>query len=388
MSELDLLVRGGLAALPDRMEHLDIGVFDGRIVALEHNLEYRAAAILEASGLILLPGAIDPAVRVGDFASGSAALAAGGVTCLAELPGAAGFGPVFDRDDFIRKREMGLALSRLDFALWGGISARNLYELASLRDCGVIGFQASLTPFGPDRPQGDLLAVTPTVLGQAMKRAARLKLPVGIEVYDPDPDIELERLQVVLNLAGEAGCRLHLWGITVPEGISLVEDARGREVDATVATTPDDLLLQTRRPGNGFGLGSAWRAGRIDLIASGGRPGALAAAEHGFPEIWTEAALNPEATLSLAKTVARFTARTAHRFGLDRRKGELAVGRDADFSLLDVDEPRTLVGAGNPYAGREVWGRVVRTMQRGRTVFANGGIVKVAKPEEACFIRP
>jgi len=219
-----------------------------------------------------------------------------------------------------------------------------------------------------------------------MKRAARLRLPVGIEVYDADPDVELARLQTVLNLAGEAGCRVHLWGITVPEGLSLVEDARGREVDATVATTPDDLLLQARRPGND--LGSAWRAGRIDLVASGGRPGALHAAEHGFPELWSEAALNPEATLSLAKTVARFTARTAHRFGIAQRKGLLEVGRDADFSLLDVDEPHTVTGEGNPYAGREVWGRIVRTVQRGETVFANGSIVKVAKPGEACLIRP
>src|ERR1700733_132289 len=90
--QLDMAVRGGLVVLEDAVRRLDIGVADGRIVALaEAGALPQAAAEYEADGFYVLPGGIDshthlqwpiPPGEAGldDFGSGTAAAAVGGTT--------------------------------------------------------------------------------------------------------------------------------------------------------------------------------------------------------------------------------------------------------------------------------------------------------------------
>ncbi len=92
MPEFDLAIRGGTIATAADTFRADVGIRDGRIVAVAERVE-GAARTIDASGLLVLPGGIDSHVHVSqpsgpgivmadDFASATAAAAAGGNTCI------------------------------------------------------------------------------------------------------------------------------------------------------------------------------------------------------------------------------------------------------------------------------------------------------------------
>jgi dihydropyrimidinase len=69
----------------------------------------------------------------------------------------------------------------------------------------------------------------------------------------------------------------------------------------------------------------------------------------------------------------------ARIFGLAPQKGRIEVGADADLVLFDPRRAWTLsasdlhMGADfSPFEGRRVRGAVIRTLVRGRTVWADG----------------
>src|SRR6267154_6269941 len=85
MSDFDLLVRG---------REQDIGIGEGKIVALAENLSGSAKTEIDARGLAIFPGVIDAHVHFNEpgrtdwegFATGSRAAAAGGVTTIIDMP--------------------------------------------------------------------------------------------------------------------------------------------------------------------------------------------------------------------------------------------------------------------------------------------------------------
>lgn len=92
MSEFDLAIRGGTVVTASDTVRADVGIRDGRIVAVAETIA-DAARIIDASGLLVLPGGIDSHVHIAqnpapgivmadDFASATAAAAAGGNTCV------------------------------------------------------------------------------------------------------------------------------------------------------------------------------------------------------------------------------------------------------------------------------------------------------------------
>jgi allantoinase len=92
---LDLLMRGGLVVTEAGVVRGSVGVRDGRIVALlEGDDTPPADEIVDARGLIVLPGGVDPHVHLNEpgradwegFASGTRAAAAGGITAVLDMP--------------------------------------------------------------------------------------------------------------------------------------------------------------------------------------------------------------------------------------------------------------------------------------------------------------
>ena len=78
----------------------------------------------------------------------------------------------------------------------------------------------------------------------------------------------------------------------------------------------------------------------------------------------------------MERFVALIAANPARIFGLYPRKGTLSVGADADIALLAPDAIWTVTVADalhkqkwTPYEGKEITGRVVRTIRRGATIF-------------------
>ena len=180
MADVDLLIRG--------CEPGDVAVDDGRIVATGTELGLAAAETIDATGLRILPGAVDAHVHFDDpgradwegWASGTAAAAAGGTTCVVDMPLNA-HPPTVDGDAFRRKVEAADGAAVTDFALWGGLVPGNVAQLAELAELGVVGFKAFMCPSGID----DFDAVDDDTLGEGMAEAARLGLPVAVHAESP-----------------------------------------------------------------------------------------------------------------------------------------------------------------------------------------------------------
>jgi allantoinase len=111
--------------------------------------------------------------------------------------------------------------------------------------------------------------------------------------------------------------------------------------------------------------------------------GGIASLQFALPLVWSEACargFGPEA-------VARWMSRApAAQVGLSGRKGAVSVGCDADLVVWDPDEPVRVEVAStfhrhpvSPYEGRELRGRVCRTILRGRVVYDEGRFVNEAE---------
>ncbi len=113
--------------------------------------------VVDADGFLVLPGAIDPHVHFDtpgytereDFTHGSMAAAAGGVTCVIDMPDTS-VPPVTDRAKLNSKLKVIGEMSVIDFALWGGVSGNSFRtngwqkNMQGLKDAGVVGFKTYL----------------------------------------------------------------------------------------------------------------------------------------------------------------------------------------------------------------------------------------------------
>ena len=183
MAHFDLLLRGGEVVANGALTTADIGVIDGRFAEVGPEIDGTAGREIDARGHLVLPGVIDPHVHFNEpgradwegWASGSAALAAGGGTACLEMPLNA-HPPTLDRASFRAKVEAASATSRVDFGLWGGLTPDNLDHLEELAECGVIGFKAFMSRSGTD----DFRHADDATLHHGMRTAARLGLPVAV----------------------------------------------------------------------------------------------------------------------------------------------------------------------------------------------------------------
>ena len=245
VADVDLLIRGGTP--------FDVAIDDGRVAATGLDLGFSAAVTIEAAGLHVFPGAVDAHVHFNDpgraewegWASGTAAAAAGGTTCVIDMPLNA-HPPTVDATAFRAKVAAASGKALTDFALWGGLVPGNVSRLAELAELGVVGFKAFMSPSGID----DFEAADDLTLYEGMVEAARLGLPVVVHAESAmiteglqrratgrgwgdylatRPVIaELEAISRAILLAENAGCALHVAHVSTGQGVRLVEAARAR----------------------------------------------------------------------------------------------------------------------------------------------------------------
>ncbi len=427
----DLVVRGGTVVLPGVFPtRADVAIADGRIEAIVAEWTEPADEVLDAHGLHVLPGAIDVHVHFNEpgrtdwegWATGSAALAAGGGTTCVEMPLNA-HPPTVDGAAFDAKVTAAEAASRVDFALWGGLVPGDLDRLDELADRGVVGFKAFMCDSGIE----DFAAAGDEVLGAGMERAAGLGLPVAVHAERPDrllamdggdwqawaasrpPAAARAAIRRALELAEETGCALHVVHVSTGEGVAAVAEARSRGVDATCETCPHYLTLTEadmerlgtaakcapplRSAAEREALWDDLRAGRIALVASDHSPCPPAMKEGDFARAWGGIAgaqsllalLLDEGMkrgMPLAALARLVTGAPADRFKLP--KGRLEPGADADLALVDLREgehgPALDRHRANPFAGRRLRGRAVKTLLRGRDASEpHGRLIKPAR---------
>src|SRR3954452_22243385 len=148
MAKYDLIIRGGTVVLDSGVKRLDVAVVGEKIVELAPEIAGDSNQRIDASGLHVFPGVIDPHVHFNEpgrtdwegIATGSAALAAGGGTCFFDMP-LNSSPPVLDGESVDKKLAVAKEKSLTDFALWGGLTPNNLDKLEELSARGVVGFK-------------------------------------------------------------------------------------------------------------------------------------------------------------------------------------------------------------------------------------------------------
>jgi allantoinase len=430
---LDLFLRGDLVLQHGVMEDLAIGVRNGVVEGLYGPEENPLAKeTIDARGLFVFPGIVDGHVHsysipgLEGFEHSTSAAAAGGVTTFIEMPYDAG-GPTRTPEAFQKKIELVRRLARVDIALLATLKKEGAPEvIAPMVRLGACGFKLSLFETDPERfpriADGVLWEILPIIAAQGV--------PVGFHAENDDlifhlvrkyrqdrksypkahcetrpPVSETLAVLKLLELSYWAGARLHLYHVSHPRSIHLVRRFREDGVDVTTETCPHYLILNEgemdrlkalakinpplRSPEAMEGMWELLKSGGIDMVTSdhapwpkdrkqvpdifdnaSGAPGV----ETLFPLIFSEGVI--KRGLSPVKLAQILCEQPSRRFQLYPRKGHIALGADADFSILDPAKRWTVHGSEmhssarwTPYEGITVQGKVVRTILRGKVIF-------------------
>jgi dihydroorotase len=439
MSEqVDLVIRGGHVVTPDAVFKASVAVKDGVIAALgAADMMPPAREVLDASGLHVLPGAIDCHVHFRDpgyphkedFASGTAAAACGGVTTVFDMPNT--IPPTGTAEAMAAKQAMAAAKAHVDFGLYGLLGEDTIASVPALIDGGAIGFKlymgntfgkipspstgAMLEAFEAVAPTGKRISLHAETNSIMERRETRLREAGRTEALahlaSRPAVVAVEAVSRAAVLAEWTGARIHVLHISSTEELRPLREAKARGVDITGETCPHYLLLSTddyarlggvirvnppvRETRNQDPLWAALADGTIDLIATDHAPHApeektrndIWTVDAGFPGVETQMPLMLTAVnagrLSICDYVRLSAAAPAKIWGLYPRKGALQPGADADIAIVDLKREWTIDDAKlqsrskiTPWHGWRVKGLPVHTLVRGRFVMRERRLVE------------
>jgi dihydroorotase len=433
-----LIVKNGIVVTPEATFAADLAISKGRFSAIAAPggvtaLERQADEVLDATGLHVLPGVIDPHVHFRepglehkeDLASGSLAAVMGGVTSVIDMPNTVP--PTATAAAVRQKRELVEMKSYCEVGIIGAFTQDNLDELLPLADAGVVGYKVFLgeTTGGLAAPDDGTLLEGMSLIAATGKRiafhaendevirhaSARLRAAGRSDALahlESRPAIaEAEAIQRGCLFARHTGAKIHILHVSSGEGLATIESWRRRGVDVTCELTAHHAFLTSepmqrlgarlrvnppvREPGHGDVLLEALASGRIDAIASDHAPHTPAEKLHndiwqsvsGFAGVEVSVPLFLTAVhagrLSL-NTFVRATSRApALIWGLHPRKGEIRIGSDGDLTIVDlkrraVIRASELHGKNNltPFEGTATVGGPVAAVLSGRLVARDG----------------
>lgn len=428
MATFDLKLTGGTVHLPGGPAQVDLGVRDGRIVAIGASGD--AGETIDCTGLDVLPGVIDSQVHFRepgleakeDLESGSRAAVLGGVTAVFEMPNTR---PNTDSADAVNDK-LARAKDRMwcDHAFYVGATNNNAADLAELErmpgTAGVKIFMGAST--------GDLLvsddANLARVLASGHRRVAihaedefRMNARESERIQgDPsshpvwrDDESAILATRRILKLAHEARRRIHVLHVTTPAELELL----GQHKDiATCEVTPQHLTLAAedayprlgtyaqmnppiRSAAHRDGLWHWLNQGVPDVLGSDHAPHTIEekarpypASPSGMPGVQTLLPLLLDHVAKGRTTLQRLIDLTSagpqRVFGLVG-KGRIAAGYDADFTIVDlkakwtVEESWLASRCGwSPFTGDQLTGKPIGTIIRGRQVMWDGQLANAA----------
>jgi len=417
----DLILHSGIAMTPSGRTEVDIGVRDGTIVAIGDLRTADAGERIDCTGLHILPGVIDSQVHFRepgaehkeDLAAGSAGAAAGGVTAFFEMPNTS---PLTITEEAIQdKLDRAAERSWTDHAFYVGGSAANIDTLPTLENkpgiCGVKIFMGASTGdlLSPDdetiekilRAGRRVVAVHAEDNDRLQERAHMVAEGADVSMHPEWRDVEvcLRATTRLLRLAEKAGRRVHVLHITTGQEMALL--AKHKHI-ASVEVLANHLTLAApdaydrlgslaqqnppvRDAAQRAALWQALAAGIVDIVATDHAPHTLEEkarpypqSPSGMPGVQTlvpvmldhvnAGRLTLERLVDLVCTGPARIFRTA-------RKGRIAVGYDADFTVVDMAAKREIkndwiksVSGWTPFDGVTVQGWPIATIIRGNTV--------------------
>ena len=432
----DLILTGGTVVNQDGAGIRDVGVIAGRIAAIGDLSAASAGETIECAGLHVLPGVVDSQVHFRepglehkeDLETGSRAAVLGGVTAVFEMPNTS---PLTTSAAALADK-VARAKHRMhcDFAFWVGGTRDNAPDVAELERlpgaAGIKVFMGSST--------GDLLVEddegVAAILRHTRRRAAfhsedefRLRDRLGERIEGDaashpvwrDEIAALRCTERLVRIARSVRARIHVLHVSTAEEIAFLE--HHKDVASCEATphhltlTADDYaahgtLIQMNPPVRAArhrdGIWKGLANGVVDVLGSDHAPHTLEekakaypASPSGMTGVQTLVPIMLDHVAAGRLSIERFVDLTSHGpnrlFGM-ARKGRIAAGYDADFTIVDLrrravirNEDQGSRAGWTPYDGREVTGWPVGAIVRGRRVMWEGEIVAPGQGEPVLF---
>lgn len=442
VTKVDLIVRNGTVVTATGRGAFDIAASDGRIsaIAARGALAVRADQELDATGRFVLPGVIDGHVHFRepglthkeDLGSGSLGAVMGGVTTVLEMPNTL---PPTDSVAHARlKVDALVGRSWCDVGLFGVVVGERTDPIRPLAESGlVVGFKAFL-----GTTTGALARPPDGALLDAMREVRALGMRLGVHAEDDeivgrevarlraagrtDPLAHVESRPVIAEVesigrvglfAQHTGCPVHVFHVSSREGLAMVDRWRALGVDMTTEATPQHCFLgaedmarlgsrmrinppvRARAEGHGDVLLAGLASGRVTGIGTDHSPhlreeklhADIWAAASGFTGVETSVRLFLTHGVHAGRMTLEQYARAssegvARAWGLYPRKGAIAVGSDADLTIVDLEREGPIEGAQlhgrsdvTPFEGVRTRGAAVATIVRGRIVMLDGEVV-------------
>ena len=433
----DTILKGATIVNHDGIGSRDIGIRNGRIEAIGSLSTHSAGEVIDCTGLHILPGVVDSQVHFRepglehkeDLETGSLAAVLGGVTSVFEMPNTKPLTTSAEAlEDKIRR---GRHRMHCDFAFWVGGTRDNAKDVAELERlpgaAGIKVFMGSST--------GNLLVEDDegvrSILKNTRRRAAfhsedefRLKDRENLRV-EGDPSShpvwrdEIAALQCthrLVRIARETGARIHVLHISTAEEIDFLQ---GHKDVATCEATPHHLTLSAdeyatlgnliqmnppvRDKRHRDGIWKGIDQGIVDVLGSDHAPHTLEEKQKPYPAspsgmtgVQTLVPIMLDHVNAGKLSLERFVDLSSHGpnriFGM-ARKGRIAVGYDADLTIVDMKRRETITHeqAGSkagwtPYHSKTVTGWPVGTFVRGIKVMWEAEVVNPNKGEPVEFL--
>ncbi len=428
MKKFDLYIKDGNIVSSTETVKKDIGIKDGKIIFLGFGEESLSKEIIDAKNLHILPGLIDGQVHFRepgpthkeDLETGSKAAILGGVTTFLEMPNTNP--PTTTIEALKEKISLGLEKSYANFAFFFGASRDNLEEISRLRPmpglAGVKIFLGSST--------GPLLLTEEDIILKVFQMAPGIiavhseneeLLQKNIEIHKKATSVHqhpvwrnvetaLTSTQKVISWAKKTQRKIHILHVSTKEEMNFLKDNKNY---CTIEVTPQHLTLSSetcydqmgtyaqmnppiRSQDHQDGLWKALKEGIVDVIGSDHAPHTKEEKERGYP-LSPSGIPGVQTTLSLMlehvyqkklelHDVVKLLCKNPSKLYSLENKGEIALGKDADLVLVNLNERTILKNEDmaskcgyTPFNGMTIHGTLKATILDGKKVVENNKII-------------
>jgi dihydropyrimidinase len=434
-----MVIRGGLVATVDAEFEADVGITGGRVAAIADRVE--ADAVVDARGCIVIPGAIDvhthfdtalgDSVTADDYESGSRAAAFGGVTTFVNYAFQSEGESL--RQAIDRESAKAAPASYVDYSFHPVVTRVDgdvLAEFEAVRDAGFTSIKIFTAIPGFELADREILAVLRAAEaagmlvnvhaedGALIDHLTEVLLAEGRFEMDALPEARPDvaeglATEKVSIYGGATRCPIYVVHLSSVAGLEAVRRARARGAEIYVETRPLYLFLTEESyclPGHEARKYVAWpplrketdrdalwealARGEIQTYATDHTTWTLAQKTNpslGFAEV-PGGVSNVESfvgmlysagvstgRVSLSRFVEVISTNPAKLFGMWPRKGTIAIGSDADLTIIDPEhrvriatERMQSASDFEPHEGYEAVGWPVKTILRGQVVVEDG----------------
>ncbi len=440
MEKLDLLLTNGKIVNTEEVYEGVIGIKDGKIALIaKDGSSISAEETIDLSGRYILPGVIDPHVHFQDpgfteredFEHGTMAAAAGGVTTVLshplDFPSTTTFEALKVKEDSYDGK------AYVDYGIHIGATSDNIELLPDLwLRTGATAvkmfmcFSVAEFPFVEDDVLYKALEEIARIhaiaiihaesdgmlkaMEEKVKKTGRRDGVAYNMTHPAEAEIEaIRRAVYYLEITGAEGVILH---VSTAEGLKIIHEARERGVKVWAESAPhlfcftvDDMVEKgpylkfspvMHDKKNQKEMWELIGKGYVDYIGSDHSPYTLEEKKRGEEDIWQAPNGIPgietslavflngvnEGKLTLPQLVKMTSYNTARIYGLAPEKGTMAVGTDADFTIVDMNLQKAITAGElkskckwSPYFGVSLKGWPVMTIVRGSVIYKDGEIV-------------